>query len=86
MLVVEIYNTAINEANCPAGRYEYVVKVNRKVIASGEVDSHDRAKHWSLLLRKIAEDGRERLFKEVMGVTPEEFKEQHHDKIEDLAL
>lgn len=82
MLVVEIYNTAINEANCPAGEYEYVVKVNRKVIASGEVDSHDRAKHWSLLLRKIAEDGRE----EVMGVTPEEFKEQHHDKIEDLAL
>lgn len=65
-LIVEIYNNNINQiGGCPEGSYNYVVKVNRKVIASGEV-GHDRHTHWSLLLEKIAKDGHQREFQRIM--------------------
>lgn len=65
-LIVEIYNKNINQiGGCPEGSYSYVVKVNRKVVASGEV-GHDKQTHWSLLLKKIAEDGRIREFERII--------------------
>lgn len=89
MMVIEIENVSGLGANgsgtCNEGRYRYVVKINRRVVGEGEVD-HDRSKHWSLLLRKIAADGRDRLFTEVVGMTPEEFKKRQPEKIDDLAL
>lgn len=89
MLIIEIENLGGNGVNgigtCGEGEYRYAVKVNRLVIAEGTI-KYDRTKHWSLLLRKIAEDGRDRLFKQVMGVTVEEFNKQQPEKFDDLPL
>lgn len=66
-LIVEIYNHSINQiGGCPEGLYNYLVKVNRVVIASGEV-KHDRNTHWSVLLKKIAEDGQRRELQRVIS-------------------
>lgn len=83
MLILEIENDDINQIGaCPVGSYPYTVKRGRKVIATGTVEYQDGTKHWSRLLEKIAEDGRNQEFEYIMGVSPEQFMKDRKETTE----
>jgi hypothetical protein len=48
------------------GKYRYVVKSERRLIAEGAVHNPGRA-HFSVLLRRIADDAKQREFQRVMS-------------------
>lgn len=67
MLIIEITNDGKHPNHPDWGSYDYIVKVNRREIAHGHIESHDRSKHFSFLLNQIADDAKWRAFVDTVG-------------------
>lgn len=51
MLIINITNDDTGDVK--VGNYDYKVLINKKVIAKGRIENHDRKDRWPTLLRKM---------------------------------